>query len=161
MSVYEGLMHFRHPVEIKDPKWNYLVLAIAFVAEGISWRIALKQLFQKGHYQSFWKTLRGSKDPGVYTVVCEDSAALSGLLVAFFGVYLGHTLHNPIFDGAASIVIGVILAGTAVFLAYEGRGLLLGESVDIDVIKGIQKVAESDPAVGYPVEVQGMEFPAG
>jgi cation diffusion facilitator family transporter len=147
MSVYEGITHFRHPVEIKNPKWNYIVLGIAFVAEGISWKIGLNQLFRTDRNQGFWKTLRESKDPGIYTVVCEDSAALAGLLVAFFGVYLSRSYQTPLFDGAASIIIGLILAATAVFLALEGKGLLLGESVDIDVIKGIRKVAESDPAV--------------
>jgi len=147
MSFYEGIMHLKRPAKIEEPTWNYVVLGIAFVAEGVSWGIGLKQLFRRRRDQSFWKTLRGSKDPGIYTVVCEDSAALSGLLVAFFGVYLSHRLQNSDFDAAASIIIGLILAATGVFLAREGKGLLLGESVDIDVIKGIQEVAESDDAV--------------
>ncbi len=147
MSFYEGIMHLKHPVRIRELTWNYIVLGVAFVSEGISWGIALKHLLASVHSRGFWKTLRDSKDPGIYTVVCEDSAALSGLLVAFFGVYLSHRFQTEVFDAAASIVIGLILASTSVFLAREGKGLLLGESVDKDVIKGIQEVAESDPAV--------------
>ena len=147
MSLYEGIMHLKHPVEIRELTWNYIVLGVAFVSEGLSWRIALKELLANVHSRGFWKTLRESKDPGIYTVVCEDSAALSGLLVAFLGVFLSHHFQTEVYDAAASIIIGLILAPTSLFLAREGKGLLLGEAVDKDVIKGIQEVAESDPAV--------------
>ncbi len=147
MSFYEGIMHFQHPNEIKDPTWNYIVLGIAFVAESVSWSIAIKQLLGTENYQGFWKTLHGSKDPALYTVISEDSAALSGLVVAALGVFLSHHFNNPYFDGGASILIGIILAATAIFLAYEGRGLLLGESVDIEVIRGIEKIVEADASV--------------
>ena len=93
------------------------------------------------------KVLRASKDPSVYTVIGEDSAALAGLIVAFLGVFFGHLFNNPYFDGAASLVIGVILAVVAVFLAYESRGLIVGESVDTRIREGIKKIAEADNAV--------------
>lgn len=148
MSVYEGLMQIKHPTEIRDATWNYVVLGIAFAAEGSSWRIALGELLKKEkEHKGFWRKLRGSKDPTVFTVIYEDSAALAGLLAAFLGVFFGHLLRNPYFDGGASIIIGVILATAAVLLAYESKGLLVGESVDIEVIRGIERVVEKDPGV--------------
>jgi len=148
MSIYEGISHLRHPAEIRDPTWNYVVLGIAFVAEGTSWAIALKKLLEKKKEgQGLWQALRASKNPAVFVVLAEDSAALAGILVAFLGVLLGHRLRNPYLDGAASIVIGLILTAVAGFLAYESRDLLVGESADEDVVQSIRKLAEADPAV--------------
>ena len=80
--------------------------------------------------QGVWQTVHASKDPTTFTILFEDTAALLGLLVAFVGIFLGHQLNNPYLDGVASIVIGVILAVVAGFLAYESKGLLIGEGVE-------------------------------
>jgi cation diffusion facilitator family transporter len=135
-------------MSIQDPNWNYVVLGIAFVAEGTSWAIALKKLLEKRKEgQGLWQALRTSKNPAVFVVLAEDSAALAGILIAFLGVLLGHRLRNPYLDGTASIIIGFILAAVAGFLAYESRDLLVGESADVDVVQSIRKVAGADPAV--------------
>jgi cation diffusion facilitator family transporter len=148
MSTCEGISHLRHPAVIRDPTWNYVVLGIAFVAEGTSWAIALKKLLEKKKKgRGLWQALRASKNPAVFVVLAEDSAALAGILVAFLGVLLGHRLRNPYLDGAASIVIGLILTAVAGFLAYESRDLLVSESADGDVVQSIRKLAEADPAV--------------
>jgi divalent metal cation (Fe/Co/Zn/Cd) transporter len=88
-----------------------------------------------------------SKDPSVFTVVIEDLAALLGLFVAFCGVFLGHLWTNPYIDGAASLVIGLILAAAAIALARESRSLLVGESASPATVADICKIAASDPAV--------------
>jgi cation diffusion facilitator family transporter len=148
MSIYEGISHLRHPAVIKDPTWNYVVLGIAFIAEGTSWAIALNKLLKrKKAGQGIWDAVRASKNPAVFVVLAEDSAALLGIVVAFLGVLLGHTLSNPYLDGAASIIIGLILATVAAFLSYESRDLLVGESADADVLQAIRRLAEADPAV--------------
>ncbi|MFN2242870.1 MAG: cation diffusion facilitator family transporter, partial [Anaerolineae bacterium] len=148
MSIYEGISHLRHPAVIKDPTWNYVVLGIAFIAEGTSWAIALNKLLKKKKAgQGIWDAVRASKNPAVFVVLAEDSAALLGILVAFLGVLLGHTFRNPYLDGAASIIIGLILATVAGFLSYESRDLLVGESADADVLQAIRRLAEADPAV--------------
>src|SRR5690349_10754775 len=74
MSVYEGITHLQHPGALEDPTWNYVVLGIAFVAEGASWIIALKEFLPTVQDESFWHALRTSKDPTVVTVLCEDTA---------------------------------------------------------------------------------------
>jgi cation diffusion facilitator family transporter len=154
MSFYEGITHLAHPSDLTNPKWNYIVLALSFVFEGASWIVALRQFLPRVGNESFWRAIRESKDPSVVTVLLEDSAALGGLFLAFLGVYLSHSLHNPIFDGGASILIGLILMGVAVFLAYESMGLLIGETADREVLKDIERAAESAPeveAVGDPL----------
>jgi cation diffusion facilitator family transporter len=159
MSIYEGISHLQHPVEIRDPTWNYVVLGVAFVAEGTSWVIAVRKLLEgRREGQSAWRTMRTSKDPTVYTVVAEDSAALAGVLVAFLGVLLGHRLHDPYLDGTASIVIGLILATVAGYLAVESRDLLVGESAGTDVVEDIRALAEADPAVVQASRPLTMHF---
>lgn len=147
MSFYEGIKHIQHPGPLTDPTWNYVVLAIAVVVEGIAWWIALRELLKTRGKKSLWHALRASKDPAVYTVLAEDTAAILGLFVAFLGVFLGHRFDNPYFDGGASIVIGVILTAVAVFLAYESKGLLVGESADELVIEHIRRLVTAEPGV--------------
>ena len=148
MSIYEGITHLQHPSELSDPTWNYVVLAISAVVEAVAFGIALRELLRRRRPQeSFWQALRSSKDPTVYTVLAEDAAALSGIVIAAVGVYLAHRLQNPVFDGAASIVIGLVLATVAVFLAYESRSLLVGESAYPEVVQGIHRLAEKDEGV--------------
>lgn len=148
MSIYEGISHLRHPSELSDPTWSYVVLALAFVIEAIVLVIAVRELLrQKPKGANWWQAMRASKDPAIYVVVAEDAAALAGVMVAAGGIFLGHWLNNPLWDGAASIVIGVILAVVAVFLAYESKGLLLGESADPVIVRAVKALAEGDAAV--------------
>lgn len=147
ISLYEGITHLLNPHPLENPLWNYIVLGVAVLFEGYSWTVALKAFLPYKGNQSFWQAIRTSKDPTTFTVLFEDSAALLGLVVAFVGVFFGHLLNNPYFDGIASIVIGLILAVVALWLAYESRGLLLGESAKSEIVKSIQSIAEKDPAV--------------
>jgi divalent metal cation (Fe/Co/Zn/Cd) transporter len=105
-----------------------------------------------------WRTLRTSKDPTVYTVLAEDSAALAGIVVAFLGVLLGHQLRNPYLDGSASIAIGIILATVAVYLVLESRDLLIGESAGSDVVEDVRALAQADPAVVQAFPPLTMHF---
>jgi len=148
MSIYEGITHLQHPSPLGDPTWNYWVLGIALILEGISWTIAFRE-FGRSRREgvSFMKTVRTSKDPTVFMVLFEDSAAMAGLIFAFVGIYLGHLYHNPVFDAAASIVIGAMLGVTALFLAYESRGLIVGESLNPEQIASIRQIAGADPDV--------------
>jgi cation diffusion facilitator family transporter len=147
MSMYEGITHISHPNPLENPLWNYVVLGLAVVFEGYSWSVALREFRAVQRDQKLWQAIHTSKDPTIFTVLFEDSAALLGLGVALVGVYLGHRLRNPYLDGVASIIIGVILAGVAVLLAAETRGLLVGESAATEVVDSIRAVAEGDPAV--------------
>ncbi|MFL6195656.1 MAG: cation diffusion facilitator family transporter [Thermoanaerobaculia bacterium] len=147
MSIYEGITHILHPNPLEDPTWNYAVLGLAFLFEGVSWVIALKALRPQLGGKGLWKGLRTSKDPSIVTVFFEDSAALAGLVLAFLGVFLGHLLESPVADGVASIAIGLLLAAVAAFLVRESRGLLLGESADPRTVEGIRRIVAADPAV--------------
>lgn len=148
MSIYEGINHMMYPSEMKNPTWNYIVLVVAFLVEGVSWWIARRELLKKKDpNESLWQGLHASKNPSIFIVFGEDSAALIGLIVAFIGVYFGHQLSSPYPDAIASIIIGFILAVVAIFLAYESKSLLVGETADQKTIDGIREVVLSHPAV--------------
>jgi len=157
MALYQGITNLRAPRPLEDPLWNYVVLAIAALFEGTSFILATRELLRRRGPKAFWLRLHRSKDPSVYSVFYEDLAALLGLTAAFLGIYLGHLLHNPYFDGAASVAIGAILCTVAVMLIYESSGLLIGESSAPEIIGGVSSIAANDPAVraaGTPLTMQ-------
>ncbi len=147
MSIYEGILHMRDPEPLTDPFWNYVVLAAAAVFEGSSFFIALRQFQRSARGQPFWRALHRSKDPSTYTVLAEDGAALAGLAVAAGGVYASHWLEMPVLDGAASVVIGVLLAAVALVLVRESRGLLIGEGVQLETARAIRQIAADTEGV--------------
>lgn len=148
MSLYEGIIHLQHPVPIENPAWNYAVLGFGVVVEGAAWYIALREVLKvQSEDQSLWEAIRHSKDPALFTVLGEDTAALAGLIVAFVGVFLAHRLGMPALDGVASIIIGAILVIVASFLAYESRDLIIGESADRTLVEGVRAMLEDEAAV--------------
>jgi cation diffusion facilitator family transporter len=157
MSFYEGVTHLEHPEPLRDPTVNYVVLAIALVAEGMSLLVALRELRRRGA-GGVWQRLVRSKDPAVYTVVGEDTAALVGLVVALAGVWASHHWNEPAFDAAGSIVIGVVLACVAVFLAYESRGLIVGEGLEPERARELERIATADAAVVRVAHPLTMHF---
>lgn len=157
MSIYEGVTHLAHP-QHGPAKWNYIVLGIAFVFESISAYFAFKAFRPELRGRGVFKTIIGSKDPNSFIVLFEDTAALLGLIVAFIGILLGQLFHNPYFDGAASIVIGLLLAVVACFLAYETKGLLIGEGVDPETLKSVRAIASADPSVAKLKKSLTMHF---
>jgi len=147
MAIYEGITHVLHPTEAVALVWNYVVLAVAFVFEAVSWSIAAKEFARKKKAASYFAAFQASKDPSVYTVLAEDSAALAGLIIAGIGTAASEWFDYPQADGIASILIGVVLASVSLFLLVESKGLLIGESTDRDVVSGVKDIASLDPSV--------------
>jgi cation diffusion facilitator family transporter len=147
ISAYEGVLHMLRPDPLRDPTWNYIVLGAAAVFEGGSFAVAMRQFRRETGDVPFWRSLSTSKDPTTFTVLAEDAAALGGLAVAAIGVYLSHRLALPVIDGAASVVIGLLLAGVAVLLIRESRGLLIGEGVAPAAALAIRDLALRNPRV--------------
>ena len=147
VAFYEGIIHMLDPEPIENPLINYVVLGLCMVFEGGSWLVALKEFRRNKGDLGYIQAVRRSKDPSVYTVLFEDSAALLGLVIAFAGISAAQYFEQPWLDGAASIGISLILGATAVFLAHESKGLLLGEPALPDVQSSILAIAQADPAV--------------
>jgi cation diffusion facilitator family transporter len=158
MTIYEGVTHILEPRPLEEPFWAYVILGVSMLMEGISWTFAIRALLAEKGKHSLWQTLRRSYDPSVLTVLLEDTAALIGLMVAFAGIYLAHRFSNPYFDGAASVVIGVILCIVSVILARESKGLLVGEAATPEVVESVTSLALNEPAVVAVNQVLTLVF---
>lgn len=147
VSFYQGVAHLRKPELIDHPLVNYLVLAFAFVFEGISWLISLRQFKASKGSQGYYEAAERSKDPPSFMVFFEDSAALLGIAIAAIGTFMASTGGMPMFDGLASIGIGIVLAGVAILLARESKSLLIGEPADRKLADSIVRIAAAEPCV--------------
>lgn len=147
MSVYEGVLHMLNPVHIENPWPSYIVLAISVVVEGSSFLVAMREMNAARGRRGIAQFIRTSKDPSLFTVVFEDSAAVLGLAVAFLGIWLGQVTGSPLYDGAASVIIGLILMGVAFLLARESKGLLIGEGVEPAQLAHMRELIASEDAV--------------
>jgi cation diffusion facilitator family transporter len=147
ISIYEGLHRIASPQPITNPYVNYIVLGLAMVFEAFAWTVAFLEFHRTKGPLGYVEAVRRSKDPTVFTVLFEDSAAMLGLIVAFVGIALAQALDMPVLDGVASVVIGVILAVTAVLLAYETKSLLIGERARPEVIGGIREIMRQYPQI--------------
>ncbi len=126
---------------------NYAVLGIAFAIEGWSWLISFRQFEAARGDLGFYAAFRASKDPPSFMVLFENTAALAGLVAAAVGTFSAVMFHQPMLDGVASIVIGLILGGTAILLARESKSLLIGERADPRLTNSILAIAAAEPFV--------------
>jgi cation diffusion facilitator family transporter len=158
VSIYEGIRHVLHPVPIESPYVNYIVLALAMVFEGAAWLFALREFSAHKGRKGYIRAVQEGKDPTLFVVLFEDSAAMAGLVIAFLGVLLTQMTGILYFDGAASIFIGMILGATAIWLAHETKGLLIGESANPGVVNRIRELAETTPEIQHVNEVLTMHM---
>ncbi len=171
VSVFEGINHLRRPQPIEHPLVSYIVLGLSLVFEGGSWLIAVRSIHRTKGELTYWQAFRQSKDPPRFMVLLEDSAAIIGIAVALLGTFLAQTTGNPRFDGAASIVISVVLAAVAILLARESKDLLIGERADpgmarditdiashIDGIHGVNGIITSQMSPDEIVAAMSVEF---
>lgn len=158
VSLYEGVLHVMQPEPIKSPYVNYVVLTLAIIFEGVALYFALTEFSRAKGKWTYLEAVRKGKDPTNFVVLFEDSAAILGLIVAFLGVFLTQVTGNLIYDGLASIAIGLILGGTAIWLAYETKGLLIGESANLKVVQEIRRILSESAHVEQVNEVLTMHM---
>ena len=154
LSLFEGITHIIHAAPIRNVGVSYLIIAAAMLFEGISWLISVREFNKaKAPQHNFLQAIQKGKDPTLFLVVLEDSAALLGLLVALAGIALASLTGIPHFDGVASVIIGLILGGTAVVIAVETKGLLVGEAALREVVQTIREVVAAGEHVEHVNEV--------
>ena len=149
VSFYEGVAHVLYPEPIRNAAINYAVLGLSALFDGTTWWIALRNFKGRMKFSSLVGAIHNSKDPPSFMVLFEDSAALIGLIIAFAGTYLVVRFDLPILDGIASIMIAVVLAATAFLLAWETKGLLIGEAADQPIVDSIMRVANAMEGVAH------------
>ena len=158
LSIFKGIDHLITPTDVKSSCVNYGVIGLATIFEGTSWYIALREFSKLKGKWGYFQAVHRSKDPSVYIVLLEDSAAIIGLLVAFLGIFLSQVTGSPYFDSSAAIIVGMILGGTAILLASETKSLLIGESANQEVIQGIREIAYSCKEIKQVNEVLTMHM---
>jgi cation diffusion facilitator family transporter len=158
ISLYEGIQHLQNPRLISNPLVNYIVLGLAMLFEGAAWFFAFREFSRAKGKWGYLEAIHRAKDPSVFVVLFEDTAAILGLLIAFAGVALSQITGILYFDSTASILIGLILVGTAIWLAYETKGLLIGESANLVVIKTIREILLSKKLIENVNEVLTMHM---
>ncbi|GAB4344787.1 MAG: cation diffusion facilitator family transporter [Desulfobulbaceae bacterium] len=158
VSLYEGVVHVLHPTPIENPLVNYIVLGLALFFEGVAWYFAFTEFSRAKGKWGYIEAVHRGKDPTMFVVLFEDSAAMLGIVAAFLGVFLSDHTGLYYFDGIASIIIGLILGGTAAWLAYETKGLLIGESANEKVVAGIREILCCYDGIEHVNEVLTMHM---
>jgi cation diffusion facilitator family transporter len=151
VAIYEGVEKLIDPHPVTDPWVNYAVLAVAFVLEGLSLAKAIREFNGRRGTMPALTALRASKDPSLFTVLLEDSAALTGLTIAAVGIAVSHATGSPTADGYASVLIGLLLGAVATFMSIEIRSLIVGEAASPAVLADIRAVIAAEQGPGKPI----------
>ncbi|KZL19113.1 Ferrous-iron efflux pump FieF [Pseudovibrio axinellae] len=158
ISLYEGIQKILNPHPLESAFVAYAVLGLAMIFEGWAWMVAYKEFKKTKGNRPFLAAVRDSKDPTVFTVLFEDTAAMLGLVIALAGIYGAQTFGILWLDGAASVGIGLILAGTAFVLALETKGLLIGESASPELIASVRQILIAPAAVKGVNEIRTLHL---
>ncbi len=158
VSLYEGVHKVMHPELVTSPIVNYIVLGLAMIFEGVALYLATREFNRRRGKTPIFTAVRQSKDPGLFTVLFEDAAAMMGLAIAFAGLLAAEYFNLPWMDGAASIGIGLLLAGVAVFLCFETKGLLIGEAVSDALAADLEALIMTSDAVNQINEMRTMHM---
>ena len=147
MSILNGVQHIAAPHPAAHVGWSYAVLAAAMLFEGGSWLYGFRAFRAERRGRGVLETIHESKNPTTFATLLEDSAALAGLALAFAGLYASVQLDAPWLDGAASVLIGVLLCLVAIVMVHESRSLLIGEGVSRATLSALRTIVEREAAV--------------
>lgn len=156
ISMYHGIEKVLHPHPVEDPSINYIILILAMIFEGFAWWVAYREFSKIQGKKGLFQAVQESKDPTIFTVLFEDTAAMLGLIVALVGIWLSIQLNMPVLDGVASILIGLILAGTAILLALETKGLLIGEAAAPEIVDEIRSIVSAQSSIVAMNEIRTL-----
>ncbi|MFI0821781.1 cation diffusion facilitator family transporter [Streptomyces sp. NPDC021098] len=148
-ALYEGYEKIKHPHELEAWYWPVGVLVFAVIAEGFSFRTAVKESNETRGKLSWSQFIRRAKAPELPVVLLEDLGALVGLVLALGGVGLAILTGNGVWDGIGTMCIGALLVLIALVLAAETKSLLLGEAADVDQVAKIREaVVDGETVTG-------------
>ncbi|HEX6855338.1 MAG TPA: cation diffusion facilitator family transporter [Streptosporangiaceae bacterium] len=157
-SVYEGVHRISHPEQVSSPVVAFAVLAVAIVLESLSLRTALAASSAERRSRGLRRFIQQAKAPELPTVLLEDMAALTGLVVALAGVTMATITGNGAWDGAGSLAIGVVLGLVAVVLAIEMKSLLIGEAATATTERAVVAALEDGPELDQVIHLRTMHL---
>lgn len=157
-SIYEGVHRLKNPVVVGKIGYAFAVLGLSFIAEGFAFIKANKKINLERKGEPIFSYLKRTKKSELLVVFLEDFAALIGLSVAIVALLLQHFTGILIFDGIASILIGIILAVVAFFLGNETRSLLIGESADPKLIYKINHILRDEENIERVIHMRSLQL---
>ncbi|MFY4720981.1 cation diffusion facilitator family transporter [Streptomyces sp. LaBMicrA B280] len=157
-AIYEGYEKVSHPHALDNWYWPVGVLVFAILAEGFSFRTAIKESQELRGSLSWSQFIRRAKAPELPVVLLEDFGALIGLVLALGGVGLSVLTGDGVWDGVGTICIGVLLVCIALVLAAETKSLLLGEAAGLDVIKKIEAATVDGASVARIIHMRTLHL---
>ena len=155
-SIYEGWHKIRDPEELTSPSVAFVVLGIAIVLEGLSFRTAVREANRSRGSASLFRFVRDARQPELPVVLLEDAGALVGLVLALLGVTLAVVTGDARWDGVGALAIGSLLLVIAVFLALEMSSMLVGESAVPAQTAAIRAALESEPLVSRVIHLRTL-----
>ena len=165
-ALYEAFHKYEeviggHPNELLEGPWWWVpivVLVAAIIAEGFSFRTAIKESIPAKGRQSWPRFIKTSKSPELPVVLLEDFAALLGLVFALMGVGMTLLTHNGLWDAVGTALIGILLIAVAITLAIETRSLLLGEAANPEAVVAIRSALEQADGVGRVIHLRTLHL---
>ena len=154
-------IHLGHADSLTEGRWWWVplvVLGAAIVAEGLSFRTAIRESNRTRGQQTWVKFIRSAKAPELPVVLLEDFAALIGLVFAFVGIGLTLLTRNGLFDVIGTALIGLLLVSVAITLAIETKSLLLGESAGPEVVSSIEAALAGTDGVERIIHMKTMHL---
>ena len=145
VAIYNGVDKILHPEPVTQPAWGFGILVVALVLDGISLFNA-RRTANKGR-RSWQRYVKTAKEPEVMVILLEDSAAVTGVMLALVGFGLTVWTGDPLYDGLGSIAVGLLLAAMAFVLARETKSLLIGESASPERQQAIEEAIGQHEAV--------------
>ena len=142
-SIFEGVEKITHPHEPESLSWAVGVLLFAMVAEGASFRTAIKEARPLKGDRPWWRFVRASRNPELPVVLLEDAGALIGLVLALTGVGLTALTGNGVWDGAGTLSIGILLVVISIVLTAEMKSLLIGEAATDEHVEALLRAVSS------------------
>ncbi len=159
LTFVEGVVKLTTPYRITDPTYAYLALAFSFAVDGyvllISTRFFVSR-YRKQGYQNAFAFMKDFRDPVLLTALIEDTAALAGVLTAFTGITLSLITGNNVYDAASSIVIGIIMMISGIYLSGESKDLLIGEGISARDQKKIEEILKSNHSVNKILDIRAI-----
>ncbi len=143
-SIYEGWHKLETHEGLHQPWVGLLVLAVGVVLEAFSLLGVLREIERFRQGKPFWQWLTTTRNAELVVVLGEDSAALFGLTLAFFGLGTASVTANPIYDAMGSIAIGAVLVLVSLLVAWHIKSLIVGRSAEPELVQAIDQLIRED-----------------
>jgi cation diffusion facilitator family transporter len=157
-SIYEGIHKLRHPAPVNHIQYALIVIVIAIIAAVFSLRMAFRKINVERGKTGLVAYLRKTKKAELIVVFLEDSAALIGLTIALAALLTEHFTGILFFDGLASVLIGILLAITALFIGNETKSLIIGEGADPAMLRKIRLLLLKEDSIIRVIHIRSLHL---